>query len=119
MDMEVQPATHQTGHLVLPDAISTACELLSRRWVPQLLYLLCQSDARFGELAVAIPTISRRVLMERLRALETEGLVHRSVEPGPPTRITYQVSDLGAMLRPIFRQAGDWGDQYLIASGTH
>jgi DNA-binding HxlR family transcriptional regulator len=110
--------TGRTTHVNLPASAATAFELLSRRWVLPLLYLLCQSDARFGELAHAMPTMSRKVLMERLRALEREGLVHRAVDPGPPTRITYQITELGSRLRPTLENADAWGDEYLTASTT-
>ncbi|MFD1546001.1 winged helix-turn-helix transcriptional regulator [Nonomuraea guangzhouensis] len=104
--------------LHLPAAASAAFELLTRRWVPQLLYLLCQRQARFGELAQAVPDMSRRVLMERLRQLDEEGLVHRLVEPGPPTRIIYQVTDLGRGLCATLQQVSAWGERYLDVSSS-
>ncbi|MET8006565.1 winged helix-turn-helix transcriptional regulator [Nonomuraea glycinis] len=107
------PASHP---LHLPVAASVAFELLARRWVPQLLFLLCQRQARFSELAQALPDMSRRVLMERLRQLDTDGLVHRLVDPGPPTRITYQITELGLGLCGTLQHASAWGQLYLDAS---
>ncbi|GAA2637377.1 helix-turn-helix domain-containing protein [Actinomadura fulvescens] len=109
------PADHNP-RLLLPESATTAFELLSRRWVLQLLYLLCQSEARFNELAHAMPTISHRVLMERLRTLQHEGLIHRNVDPGPLTRITYRITDLGSSLWPSLQHANTWGAQYLTTN---
>lgn len=120
MQPEEQAAPPGSGspQLVLPESAATAFELLSRRWVLHLLYLLCQNEARFSELTQAMPTMSRRVLTERLRTLQTEGLVNRTVDPGPPTRITYQITDLGGRLRPSLEHADAWGIHYLTASST-
>lgn len=101
--------------LRLPPSASVAFDVLTRRWVPQVLYLLCQRPARFSELAQAIPSMSRRVLMDRLRQLDNEGLLRRLVDPGPPTRITYQVTDMGADLRTTLEHAHLWGERYVAA----
>ncbi|GII33016.1 winged helix-turn-helix transcriptional regulator [Planotetraspora mira] len=101
--------------LQLPPPASNAFDVLTRRWVPQVLYLLCQRQARFSELARALPTMSRRVLMQRLRQLEDEQLIQRIVTPGPPTRITYEITDLGAGLGATLRHAEMWGERYLKA----
>ncbi|MEE6261504.1 TetR/AcrR family transcriptional regulator C-terminal domain-containing protein [Plantactinospora sonchi] len=77
-----------------PSAPATGTsELLGRRWTPELLQVLGQGEARFGDLVRAVPGISRRVLAERLRQLADEGLLVRRTEPGPPTRISYALTD--------------------------
>ncbi|MEU6721705.1 helix-turn-helix domain-containing protein [Nonomuraea sp. NPDC046802] len=102
--------------LRLPPSASAAFDVLTRRWVPQLLYLLCQRQARFSELAQALPTMSRRVLMQRLRQLEEQQLIRRIVTAGPPTRITYEITDLGAGLHTTLRHAQTWGEHYLASN---
>lgn len=108
-------ASNPIHPLRLPPSALLAFDLLTRRWVPHVLYLLCQRPARFSELAQAIPGMSRRILMDRLRQLDDEGLVRRLVDPGPPTRITYQVTDLGADLRTALEYARLWGEQHVAA----
>ncbi|MEU7990575.1 helix-turn-helix domain-containing protein [Streptosporangium canum] len=92
----------------LPASTAAAIDLLSRRWILQVLYLLCQGEARFSELARAVPGVSRRVLTERLRELADQGLVRRVVDDGPPTRITYCLTEQGAALRGAFDHIDAW-----------
>jgi DNA-binding HxlR family transcriptional regulator len=103
----------------IPTATSAALELLNHRWVPQLLYLLCQGDARFSDLADALPRLSRRVLTDRLRALAAEGLIHRGVTEGPPTRITYQLTTLGEQLQDTFTELDAWAADYHPTPADH
>jgi DNA-binding HxlR family transcriptional regulator len=94
----------------IPDPTRAAMDLLGRRWVLPLLYLLCKGDARFSELANAMPDLSRRVLTERLRELEHEGLIDRHVSTGAPTRITYAISARGAELHELFTELDVWAN---------
>jgi len=89
----------------IPASTAAALELLGRRWTTELLYLLCQGEARFGELARAIPGISRRILTERLRQLTDAGLVDRHDDAG---RVTYALTERGAGLRGALEQIHAW-----------
>ncbi|GAB2919422.1 hypothetical protein GCM10027280_03080 [Micromonospora polyrhachis] len=89
----------------IPVATAAALELLGRRWTTELLYLLSQGEARFGELARAIPGISRRILTERLRQLAEAGLVDRRDDAG---RVTYALTERGAGLRGALEQIHAW-----------
>lgn len=93
-------------------------ELITRRWVPQLLYLLCHGPARFSDLANALPEISRRVLTDRLRTLANEGLVQRTVTEGPPTQITYQLTEIGEGLRDTLTELDNWAVAYQSETTT-
>ncbi|MGW0433252.1 winged helix-turn-helix transcriptional regulator [Micromonospora sp. NPDC003197] len=89
----------------IPAATAAALELFGRRWTTELLYLLCQGEARFGELARAIPGISRRILTERLRQLADAGLVDRHDDAG---RVTYALTERAAGLRGALAQIHAW-----------
>ena len=60
---------------------------------------------RFGELGKAVPGLSDRLLSQRLRELEEEGLVEREVEAGTPVRVTYSLTEVGARARPRDQRA--------------
>ncbi|MFB4294690.1 winged helix-turn-helix transcriptional regulator [Nonomuraea sp. ATR24] len=96
----------------MPAATADAIELLSCRWMLQVLYVLCQGGARFSELSRAVPGLSRRVLTDRLRELAEQGLVQRLVGGGPPTRISYRLTDQGAALRSVLEHIGSWAATY-------
>ncbi|WP_203855437.1 TetR/AcrR family transcriptional regulator C-terminal domain-containing protein [Plantactinospora mayteni] len=95
----------------LPAATSAALEVLGRRWTLDLLHVLGHGEARFRDLAEALPGLSRRVLTERLRELADEGLLRRQVDSGPPTRISYALTERGVGLRGVLTGLDAWARQ--------
>jgi DNA-binding HxlR family transcriptional regulator len=70
-----------------------------------------QREARFSELAHTIDGISERMLSERLRELEEGGIVERSVDAGPPVRVTYALTASGRALEPAMTALRAWAEQ--------
>ena len=70
----------------------------------------CTRDGRqrFGELARRITTITPKVLTERLRQLERDGLILRTHYPEMPPRVEYEITQLGRSLAPLFAALSDW-----------
>lgn len=99
--------------------IEQVMALLSGRWTLYILWRL-QEDGpqRFSALSRQVPGISPKVLTERLKMLETAGLVHRDYEPTVPPSVTYSLtprgSDLRRSLEDIAQISRDW-----IAGGWH
>ncbi|MGH2976005.1 MAG: winged helix-turn-helix transcriptional regulator [Solirubrobacterales bacterium] len=85
-----------------------AIELIGKRWTGAILCALTEGSLRFGELARAVPGLSDRLLSQRLRELEGEGLVEREVEAGTPVRVIYSLTEKGAALRPAIHELRDW-----------
>ena len=98
--------------LVLAASVARGCEVLAKRWTPQLLVLLLQGPARFSALAGAVPGLSRRVMTERLRELQEARLVERIVEPGPPITSTYRLTAAGEQLRPALEELCSWAERW-------
>jgi len=65
------------------------------RWSMLLLAALSAGPKRFSALNRAVPDISKRMLTQTLRTLETDGLVHREVTPSVPPSVTYSLTPLG------------------------
>jgi DNA-binding HxlR family transcriptional regulator len=97
---------------MLGGAVARGCEVLAKRWTPQLLVLLLQGPARFSELASAVPGLSRRVMTERLRELQEAGLVERVVDPGPPITSTYTLTAEGEQLRSALKEFCSWAERW-------
>lgn len=85
-----------------------AIELIGKRWAGCIVKALLPGENRFNRLLEGIPGISDRVLSERLRELETEGVVERLVDPGPPVRVTYRLTERGMALAPVVESVEVW-----------
>ena len=97
--MEAASATRQSKG-VCPD-FHAAIELIGKRWSGAILSALTTGPCRFGELSAAVPGMSDRLLSQRLRELEDEGLVERAVEAGSPVRVYYSLTEKGSDLGPV------------------
>jgi DNA-binding HxlR family transcriptional regulator len=92
-----------------------AIEMVGRRWTGAILRALIDGPLRFSEIAQAIPEISDRLLSERMKELESRGLVIRTVIAGPPLQVRYGLSEMGAELGPAIAELQRWGRRWLTA----
>jgi DNA-binding HxlR family transcriptional regulator len=92
-----------------------AVELVGRRWTGAILRVLMDGPLRFSEIAQAIPELSDRLLSERMKELERRGIVQRTVFPGPPLRVEYELSKMGRELEPALSEIQRWARRWLGA----
>jgi DNA-binding HxlR family transcriptional regulator len=85
----------------VPEQVRQTAELLERRWQLSILYAALSGAIRFSEFADAIAGISPRMLSERLRELESAGLIARAVLPTSPPTVEYRLTARGRKLGPI------------------
>ena len=90
-----------------------AVELIGARWSGAILQVLMRGPVRYAELRQAVPDISDRMLCERLRALEDANIVVRRVDPDPPVRVEYELTDKGRALEPALAAIGKWADKWI------
>jgi DNA-binding HxlR family transcriptional regulator len=96
-------------------ALTRAFGFLGKRWNGVLLGTLVHGPAGFAELKRAVAGISDSVLSERLSELCLAGLLHRSVDAGPPVAVTYHVTDAGHALVPALEALTTWAEHNLPA----
>jgi DNA-binding HxlR family transcriptional regulator len=89
-----------------------AIELIGKRWTGAIVWALTERPMRFGELGKVVPGLSDRLLSQRLRELEEEGLVEREVQAGTPVRVTYSLTELGRELGPSIRELRIWAQRW-------
>ena len=94
-----------------------AVQLLGKRWTGLLLNALMGGSRRFCELAAEVDGLSDRVLSDRLRELESEGIVERIVYPQIPVRVEYQLTDKGRALKPVVNAIHEWATQWIELPG--
>ncbi|MCB5163901.1 helix-turn-helix transcriptional regulator [Streptomyces bambusae] len=127
--------THQTvGHGPLADCPDTAlvppgrdapqCPVditlaaLSGRWTPLVLReFLRRGEATYSELSAALPTLSDKVLSDRLAHLTAAGVVERHRTPGWPPRVRYALTATGRRLEPVIHTMWEWGTAHQPESG--
>jgi len=90
-------------------------KLIGGKWKTIILYSLSTGTKRFGEIAVRIPDISRKVLTEQLKELEADGLVKRVHYNEIPPRVEYSLTETGISLSPVFRELEVWGTVNVLA----
>jgi DNA-binding HxlR family transcriptional regulator len=94
--------------------IGPVVEIVFSRWTTPILWTLNEfGRQRFVELARRIGTITAKVLTQRLRQLERDGLVLRTYTPEIPPRVEYEISDLGRSLSPLFATLATWSAERL------
>ena len=89
-----------------------AIELIGKRWTGAIVCALTERPMRYAELRKAVPGLSDRLLSQRLRELEEEGLVERQVEAGTPVRVIYSLTDAGQELDPVLSELKAWARRW-------
>lgn len=90
-----------------------AIEIIGRRWTGAILRVLLSGETRFARIAADVPGLSDRLLSERLKELEIEGLVVRTVTPSTPVRVEYHLTPKGRSLFGVVVAVAEWAEEWL------
>jgi DNA-binding HxlR family transcriptional regulator len=90
-----------------------AIELVGKRWSGAILLVLLGGPLNFSGIRELVPDLSDRLLSERLKELEAEGIVERRVLDTSPPRVEYAVTPKGRALEPAIRALKSWAHRYL------
>jgi DNA-binding HxlR family transcriptional regulator len=90
--------------------VEAAFRLLAKKWMGLILYSLIDGELYFSDLEKAIPALSARVLTERIRELELEGLVRRKISDSSPVRVSYVLTENGKSLAGAVQGIADWAN---------
>ncbi|WP_425075284.1 winged helix-turn-helix transcriptional regulator [Psychroserpens sp. S379A] len=92
--------------------VTLTLNVIGGKWKPAILYLVDIGINRFGEMHRRLPGISKRMLTDHLRELESDGVLHREVFAQVPPKVVYTLTAKGETLTPIFKAMEEWGTQY-------
>ena len=95
-----------------PGNVEPILELLDGKWMLLLLFELFNGTKRFGELRRKLHPISPKTLTDRLRLLEDKGIVTRTIYPGVPLHVEYDLTGAGQGLQPIFAAMWTWTQEH-------
>ncbi|HEV8573473.1 MAG TPA: helix-turn-helix domain-containing protein [Dehalococcoidia bacterium] len=95
--------------------IARTLDVIGDRWTLLIIRDLFLGRSRFNEFQQSKPRISPKLLSQRLRRLEDEGIVERVVLDGYPPRADYRLTPKGRSLFPVLFAMGTWGFEHLFA----
>ena len=90
-----------------------AVQLLGKRWTGLILDTLMHGPQRFCEMTSAVEGLSDRVLSDRLRELEAEGIIERVVYPQIPVRVEYRLTEKGSAFQPVVDAIHTWAEAWV------
>jgi DNA-binding HxlR family transcriptional regulator len=90
----------------------TAFELLGKRWTGLIINSLLNGAKRFSDIQEIIPSLSARMLTERFKELEEQGIIIRKVYPEMPVRIEYELTDKGRDLQKSMEEIQKWAEKW-------
>ncbi|GAA3328206.1 transcriptional activator HxlR [Ectobacillus funiculus] len=93
--------------------------IIGGKWKMLILWHLGKKSGtkRFGELKALIPGITQRMLVNQLRELEEDMIIHREVYPVVPPKVEYSLTKQGESLMPILDSMYEWGKNYMETFG--
>ncbi len=89
-----------------------AFELLGKKWTGLIIRTLLSGQKRFSDISEAIPNMSARILTERFKELELEGIIIRKVYPETPVRIEYELTEKGSDLQAVMDEVQKWAEKW-------
>ena len=90
-----------------------AIELIGRRWTGVVLRAMLRGATRFSDIAAEVPNLSDKMLADRLKELEAEGLITRIVVPTIPVRVEYRLTEKGRALEGVVKALDEWADRWV------
>jgi len=93
--------------------VAMAAEILCTRWTVVLLRELLAGSTRFNDLRRGVPRMSPALLSQRLKDLETDGILCRTPSPSEPGVLEYRLTEAGRALEPLVEAFGVWGQRWV------
>lgn len=93
--------------------IDAAIDVVGGKWKVLIIWALNEHTQRFGELRRMVPGITEKMLIQQLRELESDGVVHREVYPEVPPKVEYSLTDFGVSLNTALEPLGAWGREHM------
>ena len=106
----------KTGPYAQACPIARTLDVIGDRWTLLIIRDLFIGRSRFNEFRQSTPRISPKLLSQRLRRLEDEGIVERALLDGHPPRAEYRLTSRGRSLFPVLSAMGTWGFEHLFAT---
>lgn len=114
--MDAKLKTYNKGRRRVLDACTEPCaiergmRIIGGKWTGSILWHLKDEPVRFNDLARMIGGASKKMISERLRQLEAQGLIRREVIESAPVSVQYQITDLGRTALGFLDELRKWSE---------
>ena len=93
--------------------LEAAFDVIGGKWKVLILWQLHLECRRFGELKRLVEGVSEKMLIEQLREMEADGLLHREQYPEIPPRVEYSLTPTGTGLIDALAPLCQWGSRHM------
>ncbi|WP_041613603.1 winged helix-turn-helix transcriptional regulator [Paenibacillus sp. JDR-2] len=90
-----------------------AADILGKKWTGLIIRVMLGGPKRFKEIKEQIPEMSDKMLTDRMKELESQSIVKRTVYPEMPVRIEYELTPKGRELQPVIESIQNWGEHWM------
>jgi DNA-binding HxlR family transcriptional regulator len=106
---KVSSSNYENELVINQCPVTFTLSLIGGRWKPLILWQLSNGTMRYNEIKKAIPNVSEKMLIEKLKELERDQLIIRKAKPIVPPYVEYELSELGKSLSTILGSMASWG----------
>ncbi len=97
-----------------PCSIEKGMRLIGGKWTASIIYHLKDGPVRFNDLTRMLGGASKKMIDQRLKELESRGMVMRKVISDRPVAVTYELTDFGSSALDILEDLRKWSESYKI-----
>lgn len=97
----------------LPCNIAQTLNIIGDRWTLLIIHEILIGQTTFSEIKKALKGLSSKLLSDRLKALEDQGLIESALYSAHPPRYEYKLTDSGKELETVFHALLLWGTRNL------
>jgi DNA-binding HxlR family transcriptional regulator len=97
---------------VFVSGLDAGIDVVGGKWKVLILWTLSSGAKRFGELKRSLDGVSEKMLIQHLRELERDEVVHREVHRAVPPKVEYSLTEFGGTLIEALRPLGAWGCEH-------
>ena len=101
---------HVLDACLTPCAIERGMRIIGGKWTGSILWHLKDGPVRFNDLARMVGGASKKMIMERLRRLEAQGLVTRQVIDSAPVSVEYEITEFGRSALGFLDALREWSE---------
>nr|WP_293108932.1 helix-turn-helix domain-containing protein [Okeania sp. SIO2F4] len=97
-----------------PCSIERGMRLVGGKWKGSILWHLKDRPVRFGDIVRQVGGASKKMVTQRLREMENDGLVKRNVVSTKPFAVTYEITDFGRTAIGFLEELKKWSEEQNI-----